>query len=161
MQASAQLPGMRSAAGADGSAQAAAAVWRERLAGAPLLLQLPADLPPPDAPSGRTACVTLALLGPKAARVRTLAEGEGASLLDALLAGWQALLRRYAHAEAVVTGTTLGGCGPSAEAQRADAAAAQLVPIFTDLTGAPARASTHMFGFPFTLPKSEWATACL
>ena len=131
------------------------AAWRERLADAPLLLQLPADLPPPDAPSGHTAGATLTLAEPEAAATRALAEGEGALLLDALLAGWQALVRRYARAEAVVTGTTLSGCGGSAGAQRMDGADAQLVPILTDLTGAAARACTHACGLPCTLPRPE------
>ena len=151
MQSRAQLPG------ADGCAEAAAAAWRERLADAPLLLQLPADLPPPDAPSGRTAGVTLTLSGPEAAAARALAEGEGSSLLDALLAGWQALLRRYARAEAVVTGAALSGCGGSAGAQRMDGADTQLVPILTDLTGAAARARTHAASLAHCPDLSGWS----
>ena len=137
VQATAQLPG------ADGSAEAAAAAWRKRLGDAPLLLQLPADLPPPDVPSGRTAGVTLTLPGPEAAAARALAEAEGALLFDALLAGWQALLRRYARVEAAVTGVALS----SAEAQRLDGDDAQLVPILTELTGALARAAMHVAVF--------------
>lgn len=149
MQATAQPPG------ANGGEEAAPAAWRERLANAPLLLQLPADLPPPDAPSGRTAGVTLTLPGPEAAAARALAEGEGASLLDTLLAGWQALLRRYARVEAAVTGVSLS----NTEAERLDGAAAQLVPILTDLTGALARA--HACGLPSTLPEPGRAAMCM
>ena len=116
--------------GADAT-QSAAAHWQNMLADAPLLLQLPTDLPRPAVPSGRSGAVRLQLPAALAAAARGTAEAEGAVLFDSLLAAWQALLRRYARTEEVVTGALLA----SSSLQRLNGASAHLIPIRTDLTG--------------------------
>ncbi len=78
--------------------------WREELAGAPAVLELPGDRPRPAVPSGRSVWLPVdlsALRGP----LEELARREGATLFMTLLAGFQALLHRYAQAADVPVGT--------------------------------------------------------
>ncbi|HEX3126552.1 MAG TPA: amino acid adenylation domain-containing protein, partial [Thermoanaerobaculia bacterium] len=79
--------------------------WREALAGAPALLDLPTDRPRPAVQSYRGGMEPAALppevIGPLAA----LARGAGATLFMAVLAGLEALFHRYTGQEDVVVGT--------------------------------------------------------
>ncbi|HEX7241969.1 MAG TPA: condensation domain-containing protein, partial [Longimicrobiaceae bacterium] len=83
--------------------------WRERLAGAPPVLDLPTDRPrAPDA--GRAADRRGFRLAPGATEaLRGLARGEGATLFAVLLAGFQALLGRWASQDDVLVGTPVAG----------------------------------------------------
>ncbi|MFL5385414.1 MAG: amino acid adenylation domain-containing protein, partial [Longimicrobiaceae bacterium] len=83
--------------------------WKARLAGAPALLELPADRPRPPARSHRGAQLRAAL--PRAARERleALAREEDATPHMALLAVFQALLARYAGSGDVVVGIPVAG----------------------------------------------------
>jgi amino acid adenylation domain-containing protein len=81
------------------------AFWRERLAGAPPLLELPADRPRPAMPSGRGALVPAFVPEALAGRLAALARREGATLFMTLLAGWTALLARVAGQPDVLVGT--------------------------------------------------------
>ncbi|MDB4951818.1 MAG: Malonyl CoA-acyl carrier protein transacylase [Gemmatimonadetes bacterium] len=85
------------------------AYWKARLAGAPELLELPADRPRPARPSLRGARVPVEVPAAVAERLRDLARGEGATLYMAVLAAFQVLLARYAGAEDVVVGTPVAG----------------------------------------------------
>jgi amino acid adenylation domain-containing protein len=83
--------------------------WRRQLAGASALLALPTDRPRPAVQSthGARRAVTLA---PSLARaVRDLGRREGATLFMTLLAGFQALLSRYAGQDDVVVGVPIAG----------------------------------------------------
>jgi amino acid adenylation domain-containing protein len=82
--------------------------WRERLAGAPPLLELPTDRPRPPVRSSRGARVPFHLPPPLAGRLSELAVQNGASLFMVLLAGYQALLARWSGQDDVVTGTYSG-----------------------------------------------------
>ncbi|MBV9774929.1 MAG: amino acid adenylation domain-containing protein, partial [Gemmatimonadetes bacterium] len=83
--------------------------WRERLAGAPPLLELPTDHPRPPVASERGANVSF-VLPPEVTRgVHALARAEGATLFMTLLAGYQALLSRYSGQDDVVVGTPVAG----------------------------------------------------
>ncbi|HEV2147673.1 MAG TPA: amino acid adenylation domain-containing protein, partial [Longimicrobiaceae bacterium] len=85
------------------------AFWRESLAGAPPLLELPTDRPRP-AVAGYAAGASGFELGAEAtAALRALARREGATLFMTLLAAWQLLLSRYAGQEDVVVGTPVAG----------------------------------------------------
>ena len=87
------------------------AYWRERLAGAPAVLALPADRPRPAVASGRGGELAAPLPAPLAAALRGLGRGRGTTLFMALLAGFQALLARLAGEPDVLVGTPVGGRG--------------------------------------------------
>ncbi|HEX8272004.1 MAG TPA: non-ribosomal peptide synthase/polyketide synthase, partial [Longimicrobiaceae bacterium] len=83
--------------------------WRERLRGAPPLLELPTDRPRPRVQDPRGARVRAALPAETARGLRALARGEGATAFIALLAAWQLLLARWSGQEDVVIGTPVAG----------------------------------------------------
>ena len=81
------------------------AYWRERLAGAPVSLDLPADRPRPVVPTSRGRRLR-AGFGPGLSRgLRELARRHEASLYMALLAGFQALLGRLSRQEDLSVGS--------------------------------------------------------
>jgi non-ribosomal peptide synthetase component F len=83
--------------------------WRERLAGAPPLLDLPTDRP---RPPGLTPGADVRGFRPRPGTVlglRALARGEGATLFMVLLAAWQLLLSRWSGQQDVSVGTSLAG----------------------------------------------------
>ncbi len=83
--------------------------WRERLAGAPPLLELPTDRPRPATQDGAGASVPFALGAGAAGALRALAREEGATMFMALLAGWQLLLSRWSGQDDVSVGTPIAG----------------------------------------------------
>jgi amino acid adenylation domain-containing protein len=85
-----------------------AGFWRQRLAGAPPLLELPTDRPRPPVRSSRGGRVPVLLPQPLAGRLEELARRNGATLFMVLLAGYQALLARWSGQDDVVTGTYSG-----------------------------------------------------
>ncbi|MET0400425.1 MAG: amino acid adenylation domain-containing protein, partial [Longimicrobiaceae bacterium] len=81
--------------------------WRDRLGGAPALLELPTDHPR-RSPVGVSEKGIPMVLSPGTARaLRDLARAEGATLFMTLLAAWQTLLGRYAGQDDVVVGTPI------------------------------------------------------
>ncbi|HEX6373985.1 MAG TPA: amino acid adenylation domain-containing protein [Longimicrobium sp.] len=85
------------------------AYWRDRLAGAPELLELPTDRPRPPVPSFRGAGVPVHLSAEVLDRLRALGRREGATLYMVVLAAFQLLLSRYAGSGDVVVGTPVAG----------------------------------------------------
>jgi hypothetical protein len=85
--------------------------WRERLAGAPAALELPADRARPPAQTFRGATASAPLPAGLAAELRALAEREGATPFMALLAGFAALLGRYSGQADLVRGTPVANRG--------------------------------------------------
>jgi amino acid adenylation domain-containing protein len=83
--------------------------WRERLAGAPALLELPTDRPRPAAPGDAGAWHGLTIGGEVSAALHALSRREGATPFMALLAAWQLLLARYAGQDDVLVGTPVAG----------------------------------------------------
>jgi amino acid adenylation domain-containing protein/non-ribosomal peptide synthase protein (TIGR01720 family) len=83
--------------------------WKERLAGAPELLELPADRARPAVQSYRGGFEPLHLPAALAGRLRALARREGATLYMVLLGAFKVLLSKYAGTDDVVVGTTLAG----------------------------------------------------
>ena len=92
-----------------GALDAQLAWWRERLAGAPPLLELPADRPRPPTQRHRGARESLHLPAAVAETLRAAARAEGATPFMLLLACWQLLLARYAGTGDVVVGTPVAG----------------------------------------------------
>jgi amino acid adenylation domain-containing protein len=85
------------------------AYWRERLDGAPELLELPADHPRPPLPSFRGGRVPVNVPVEVLERLKELARREGATLYMVVLAAFKVLLARYAGADDVVVGTPIAG----------------------------------------------------
>ncbi|HST57594.1 MAG TPA: condensation domain-containing protein, partial [Longimicrobium sp.] len=87
--------------------------WKARLAGAPALLELPADHPRPAVQTFRGAHETLSLPAALRDRLWALGREEEATPFMVLLAGFQALLSRYGAGDDVVVGTPVSGRGRS------------------------------------------------
>ncbi|HEX8273687.1 MAG TPA: amino acid adenylation domain-containing protein [Longimicrobiaceae bacterium] len=85
------------------------AYWRERLAGAPALLELPTDRPRPAVQAHRGALERVELPRELRERLAALGRGEGATLFMTLLAAWQALLARWSGQDDVVVGSSIAG----------------------------------------------------
>ncbi|HKP74027.1 MAG TPA: amino acid adenylation domain-containing protein [Longimicrobiaceae bacterium] len=83
--------------------------WKERLAGAPAVLELPADHPRPPLPSFRGGKVPVEVPARTLERLRDLARAEGATLYMVVLAAFQLLLSRHAGTDDVVVGTLVAG----------------------------------------------------
>jgi amino acid adenylation domain-containing protein len=85
------------------------AYWRERLRGAPQLLELPTDRPRPAILSPRGATLPWAVPGELAGGLRDLARREGASLYMVVLAAFQTLLARSTGSADILVGSPLSG----------------------------------------------------
>ncbi len=85
------------------------AYWRERLAGAPALLELPVDRPRPAVQAHRGAHERVELRRELLERLAALGRGEGATLFMTLLGAFQVLLSKYAASDDVVVGSPIAG----------------------------------------------------
>ncbi|HEX8246226.1 MAG TPA: amino acid adenylation domain-containing protein, partial [Longimicrobium sp.] len=85
------------------------AYWRQRLAGAPELLELPADRPRPAARTYRGGKVPVELSPTLVERLQALGRSEGATLYMVLLGAWQVLLSRYSGSDDIVVGSPIAG----------------------------------------------------
>jgi amino acid adenylation domain-containing protein len=79
--------------------------WRELLAGAPAVLELPADRPRPPTDQLRGAVCPLALSPSLSQALEQLARREGATLFMTLLAAFMVLLHRYTGQTRIPVGT--------------------------------------------------------
>ncbi|HEX8906044.1 MAG TPA: condensation domain-containing protein, partial [Longimicrobiaceae bacterium] len=110
--------------------------WRERLAGAPALLELPADHPRPPMQTYRGAQERFELAPGLAERLEALARGEGATLYMVLLAAFQVLLAKYAGTDDVVAGSPVAG-RTHRDVEPLVGFFANLLVLRTDLSGDP------------------------
>ena len=78
---------------ADGAWAAEQAFWRQQLAYAPLLLELPTDRPRPLLLGGRAGCIKAASAAGLAARLEALAASSNATLFMVVLAAWKVMTR--------------------------------------------------------------------
>ncbi|MET0396369.1 MAG: amino acid adenylation domain-containing protein, partial [Longimicrobiaceae bacterium] len=83
--------------------------WRERLAGAPPLLEIPTDRPRTLAQGARAGSYRFTLPAEVSDGLRALSRQQGATLFMTTLAAWQALLGRYAGQDDVVVGSPIAG----------------------------------------------------
>ncbi|WP_164002944.1 non-ribosomal peptide synthetase, partial [Pyxidicoccus caerfyrddinensis] len=83
--------------------------WRERLAGAPLALELPTDLPRPAVQTSRGAARPVVLPVPLAEALEAFCRREGITPFMALLGTFHLLLSRYTGQEDLLVGTVLAG----------------------------------------------------
>ncbi|HEX8276906.1 MAG TPA: amino acid adenylation domain-containing protein [Longimicrobiaceae bacterium] len=110
--------------------------WRERLSGAPPVLELPTDRPRPPVPGFRAGTVRFALDAGLTAGLRALSRREGATPFMTLLAAWQLLLARYAGQDDVVVGTPIAG-RTRAELEGLVGFFVNTLALRTDLSGDP------------------------
>jgi amino acid adenylation domain-containing protein/FkbM family methyltransferase len=83
--------------------------WREHLADAPPVLELPTDHPRPPVQSFRGARHRFSLNGELTQALTALSRREGATLFMTLLAAFKTLLYRYSEQESIVVGTPIAG----------------------------------------------------
>ncbi|MFL6197989.1 MAG: amino acid adenylation domain-containing protein, partial [Thermoanaerobaculia bacterium] len=114
--------------------------WRERLAGAPAVLDLPLDRPRPAVMGDRGASRAVTLPPGLLAAASAMARRQGVTLFMAVLAAFQALLSRVSRSEDVSVGTPVAG--------RRDLRTEGLIGFFvntlvmrTDLSGEPSFAA--------------------
>ncbi|HEX2091721.1 MAG TPA: amino acid adenylation domain-containing protein, partial [Longimicrobiaceae bacterium] len=89
--------------------EAQLAYWRERLAGAPPLLEIATDHPRTVGQGALAGSYSFRLDAELTQGLRGLSRREGATLFMTVLAGWQVLLGRYAGQDDVVVGTPVAG----------------------------------------------------
>ena len=85
------------------------AYWKDRLAGAPAVLALPADHPRPAVKTYRGAHVRFEVSRERLDQLRAVGRGEGATLYMVLLASFQVLLARYSGSDDIVVGSPVAG----------------------------------------------------
>ena len=85
--------------------------WREALAGAPVLLELPTDRPRQAQQDFSGARVPLVLDGELTRSLKQLSQRHGATLFMTVMAAWSAVLSRLSGQEEVVIGTPVANRG--------------------------------------------------
>ncbi len=83
--------------------------WKEKLAGAPSLLELPADRPRPPVQSFRGARQPVVIPQELTESLRELGESQNATLFMTLLAAFEVLLFRHAGQDDIVVGVPITG----------------------------------------------------
>ncbi|HSU14720.1 MAG TPA: amino acid adenylation domain-containing protein [Longimicrobium sp.] len=114
-----------------------AAFWRQRLAGAPAVLELPSDRPRPPVQDLRGALLPFRLSGDAADGVRALAAAEGATPFMVLLAAFSVVLQRWSGQDDLVVGTPVLS-RPRPELEPLIGFFSNTLPVRADLSGRPA-----------------------
>ncbi len=83
--------------------------WRQQMAGAPPVLELPTDRPRPAVQRFRGAKQSFVLSADTSQALKSLSRQEGVTLFMMLLAGFQILLHRYTDQPDIVTGSPIAG----------------------------------------------------
>lgn len=89
--------------------QAQAAYWQRQLAGAPELLEFPADRPRPAVQTFRGGVEWTTLSPALSKRLKEISRGQSATLFMTLLAAFNALLHRLSRQTDIVVGTPIAG----------------------------------------------------
>ena len=110
--------------------------WKEQLADAPALLELPLDHPRPSVQTFQGATHPVRLSQPLTAALRELSQREGVTLFMALLAAFTILLWRYSRQEDIVVGTPVAN-RTHAETEGLIGLFVNMLVLRTDLTGDP------------------------
>ncbi|HEU4797248.1 MAG TPA: amino acid adenylation domain-containing protein, partial [Pyrinomonadaceae bacterium] len=85
------------------------AYWKQQLADAPPVLELPADRPRPAIQTHRGAVATSTLNADLTRGLKDLSRREEVTLFMTLMAGWQTLLHRYSGQKDIVVGIPVAG----------------------------------------------------
>ena len=83
--------------------------WKEQIAGAPALLELPADHARPPLQSHRGECVQLTLPGGLVAELKRFSSQQRVTFFMTLLAGFKVVLHRYTGQTDLVVGSPVAG----------------------------------------------------
>ncbi|WP_315705401.1 MULTISPECIES: non-ribosomal peptide synthetase [unclassified Bradyrhizobium] len=110
--------------------------WKERLAGAPVALDLPVDRVRPKMASFNAGTINVALSAGLSRQLFELARREGATLYMLLLAAYQVLLQRYSGQDDIVVGSPTAGRS-RAEFQGMIGLFVNTIVLRTDLSGDP------------------------
>jgi amino acid adenylation domain-containing protein/non-ribosomal peptide synthase protein (TIGR01720 family) len=110
--------------------------WKEQLAAAPVLTQLPADRPRPSTQSFEGAHLPFRLAKALTARLEDLGRRHGATLFMTLLAAFKVLIARYADHGDVVVGTPV--------ANRTRAETEPLIGCFVNILALRSGAAGHL-----------------
>lgn len=81
--------------------------WKEQLAGAPPLLELPTDRPRPQIQTYSGALEEFTISPEVSQRLKALSQQRGTTMFMLLLAAFQTLLHRYTNQDDIVVGTTI------------------------------------------------------
>jgi len=111
--------------------------WKQQLAGAPAVLELPTDRPRPAVQAHHGAIRKHVIPQNLIDRVRALSQAEGATLFMSLLAAFQLLLSRYSGQEDIVVGSSVAGRNYS-EIEPLIGFFINTLALRTDLSGDPA-----------------------
>jgi acyl carrier protein len=112
------------------------AYWKEQLAGAPRLLNLPTDRPRPRVQTFRGARHLLALPEALTAALTKFSRREGGTLYMTLLAAFKVLLSRYSGQSDIIVGTPVAG-RDRVETEKLIGAFINTLVLRTDLSGNP------------------------
>ena len=112
------------------------AYWKERLAGVPALLELPADRPRPARQMFRGGVERATLPKGAADALRTLSRRESVTLFMTLLGAFQALLSRYSGQTDICVGSPVAG-RVREEVEDLIGLFVNVLPMRTDLAGDP------------------------
>ncbi len=112
------------------------AYWKKQMAGAPVLLDLPADHPRPPLQSHGGDTVRTNLPASLVARLKTLGSWHRVTLFMTLLAGFKTVLHRYTGRTDLVVGSPLAG-RDNAETENLVGFFVNALPLRTDLSGDP------------------------
>jgi amino acid adenylation domain-containing protein len=110
--------------------------WKEQLAGAPALLDLPTSHPRPNVQSTRGAAETFTLPPDLSDSLRQLSRREGVTLFMTLLAAFNVLLHKYSGQDDIVVGSPIAGRNRS-EVEELIGFFVNTLALRTDLSGDP------------------------
>ena len=110
--------------------------WKEKLAGAPSLLELPTDRPRPPTQSFRGARQPVVIPQELTESLRELGESQNATLFMTLLAAFEVLLFRHAGQDDIVVGVPITGRN-NPELENLIGFFINTLPVRTDLSGNP------------------------
>ncbi len=113
------------------------AYWREKLAGAPPLLELPTDRPRPAIQTANGATHNFVIPKDLADELNRLSKQENVTLFMTLLAGFKLLLARYAGMEDISVGSAIAN-RTRGETERLIGFFVNTLVLRTDLSGNPA-----------------------
>ncbi len=112
------------------------AYWQEQLAGAPPVLELPADRPRPNEASQQGNTISEVFSSSLVAKLKELANGEEATLYMTLLAAFKVLLYRYTSQEDLVVGSVVANRNRR-ELEELIGFFVNTLALRTDLSGSP------------------------